>query len=81
MIDLEEQLTLEEEACLDRIEHHLHEMKMECLAFKECIQSISAKIFEILEIQNKILGAKIKEIPISSSSVNLRRELGEPSKS
>ena len=61
MIDFEEQLTLEEEACFDKIEHHIHKMKMEHLAFQECIQSGLAKVLAMLENQNKILDVKIQE--------------------
>ena len=49
MAELEEPLTLEEEACLDRIEDHLCEMRKDHLAFQECVQFGLAKILKMLE--------------------------------
>lgn len=61
MVKLEEPLTCEEEACLNRIQDQLHQMRKERLAFQECFQSELAKILKMLEKQNKILEAKIQE--------------------
>ena len=38
MTELEEQFTLETEACINRMKNKLREMKKECLAFQEHIE-------------------------------------------
>ena len=62
MADLEELLTPEEEACLDRIEDQLHQMKKEHLAFQKSMKAFQdrfefyiARMFEVLEKQNQML--------------------------
>ena len=53
MTELGDQLTPKEEACLDRMQNILREMKKQRLAFQECIEGQLAKLMELLQKQSQ----------------------------